>query len=295
MNKPKFSILDHRVAGWYYPWIMKGHVPTSSPFEKKIRLMKELGYDGVGTTWWDLVSFYQERGDLGQLKTLSNELDIPLTAYGFICEGWAFGNSQEQSNAIVQAQYSIDLAHSAGCQGLYLNGPFKSGNIKRASKAFREICQYADSLGLQIALEFMGSSPQVNNVNITQEIIDLAAVKNSGMAIDTYHFFAGTSTFKDLEAIPDSSLLVMHLADGPLDLSDPTIEFDRLMPGEGELPLQEFVQIVAEKGFTGTWHVEAIKGSDYGIDLRGVAQRALSSTKSLVESGLSRISKPGSP
>ena len=70
IDKPKLSILDHRIAGWYYPWMMKGGIPTSSPLEKKIRLVKALGYDGVGTSWWDLVAFYQERGDLCQVKAL---------------------------------------------------------------------------------------------------------------------------------------------------------------------------------------------------------------------------------
>ena len=58
MNKPKYSILDHRVVGWYYPWIMNGLTPTSSPLEAKMRRMKSLGYDGVGTSWWELVSYY---------------------------------------------------------------------------------------------------------------------------------------------------------------------------------------------------------------------------------------------
>ena len=294
MDKPRFSILDHRVAGWYYPWIMKGHIPTSSPFEKKVRLMKELGYDGVGTAWWDLVSYYQEQGDLGQLKTLCKEINMSLTAYGFIADGWAFGRGQVQENAITLAKSSIDVAHAAGCQGLYLNGPFDSGDVRSAAKAFREICQYGDDLGLKIALEFMGSSPQVNTVNVAQEVIDLADVQNSGLAIDTYHFFAGSSTFEDLEALATSQILVVHLADGPADLSDPTIEFDRLMPGEGELPLREFIQILGNKGFDGHWHVECIKGLDYAADLREVGQRALSSTKALVEEALAGISKSSS-
>ena len=81
MNKPKYSILDHRVIGWYYPWIMNGLKATSSPLEVKMRRMKSLGYDGVGTSWWDLVSYYQERGHLSQLRNISQELDLPLTAW----------------------------------------------------------------------------------------------------------------------------------------------------------------------------------------------------------------------
>src|SRR5437867_2940344 len=125
-HRVKWSILDHRIAGWYYPWIMKGLKPTSSPLEKKIRLMKEIGFDGVGTTWWDLVAYYQERGELDQLRALSAELGIPLTAYGFLAEGWAFGKGEVRKNAISLAMASLDLAHAAGCQGYYLLGPFDS-------------------------------------------------------------------------------------------------------------------------------------------------------------------------
>src|SRR5712692_939052 len=74
VRKPKLSFLDHRVAGWYFPWIMKGLVPTTSPLETKMRQAKGAGFDGIGTSWWDLVSFYQERGDLSQLKAQCNLL-----------------------------------------------------------------------------------------------------------------------------------------------------------------------------------------------------------------------------
>ena len=286
MSKPKFSLLDHRVLGWYYPWLMKGHTPTSSPLEKKMRLMKRLNYDGVGTIWWELVSFYQEQGDPDQLKTFSKEIDIPLSSCGILCDGWAFGRGKLQDNAVVMAKYLINLAHSAGCTGLYLNGPSDSGDIKGAAKAFREICQYADDLGLAIALEFMGYSPQVNGINVAMDIVDRAEVQNSGLAIDAYHFFVGPSTFEDLDALPDSSILSVHLADGPADLSDPAIDFDRLMPGEGELPLLELVQAIAKKGFDAYWDIECIKGADYATDLCEVAQHALKSTKDLVEKAL---------
>jgi sugar phosphate isomerase/epimerase len=73
-------------------------------------------------------------------------------------------------------------------------------------------------------------------------------------------------------------------------LSDPSIELNRLMPGEGELPLKEFVQILAGKGFEGYWHVECIKGKDYASDLAEVAGRGLRFTRNLVETSLSRTS-----
>jgi 4-hydroxyphenylpyruvate dioxygenase len=288
MNKSKYSILDHRVIGWYYPWIMNGRTPTSSPLESKMRLMKSLGYDGVGTSWWDLVSYYQERGDLAQLPEISRELQLPLTAFGFVADGWAFSDGVALKNALALAKSSLDLAHRAGCQGAYLLGPFDTGDLRRAAVRFRELCQYAEQLQMTLALEFVGISAQVNQLQAVLELLELAEAKNGGVAIDSYHLFAGPSTLNDLEDFPSRKIQVVHLADAPADLSDPAIELNRLMPGEGQLPLKEFVQVLLGKGFEGYWHVECIKGEDYASDLSTVAERGLRMMKNVVESGLSR-------
>lgn len=285
-QKPKYSILDHRVAGWYLPWMMKGLTPTSSPLEQKIRLTKSLGYDGVGTSWWDLVSFYQERGDLVQLRQVSAELKFPLTAYGFVADGWAFGSGKAQRNAILLAKSSLDLAHAAACDGPYLVGPFDSGNVREAAKAFRELAQYAESLGMKLALELIGVAAQIKDMRSAGELLDLAGVPSAGIALDSYHFFAGGSSFRDLDDFPVSRILVVHLADAPADLSDPALELDRQMPGEGELRLQEFIQMLHAKGFGGFWHVECIQGRDYASDLGTVARHGLSATRSVVEKAL---------
>jgi sugar phosphate isomerase/epimerase len=282
-TKPKYSILDHRIAGWYFPWMMKGLTPTSSPLEEKIRLMKRLGFDGVGTSWWELVAFYQERGDLGQLKRISTELDFPLTCCGFSADGWAFGGEKAQKNALLIAKSSLELIHAAGCDRPYITGPFDRGDVRSAAQAFREMAQYADSLGMSLALEFMGPASQVNTLTAARELVEQADVPGSGVALDSYHFYAGGSTPESLESFPLEKILVMHLADAAGDLRDPSLELDRSMPGEGELPLDDFVGTVQQKGFSGYWHVECIQGNDYAVNLRGVATRALTATRRVVE------------
>lgn len=286
MTKPKYSILDHRVIGWYYPWIMNGLTATSSPLEGKMRLVKSLGYDGVGTSWWDLVAYYQERGDLAQLRTVSSSLALPLTAYGFVAEGWAFSDGDTLKRAIALAKSSLDLASQAGCQGAYLLGPFDRGDLRQAAARFRELCQYAEHKGMTLALEFVGVSAQVSHLQAVLELLEMAGARNGGVAIDSYHLFAGSSTLADLEGFPLEKVQVVHLADAPADLSDPALELNRLMPGEGELPLKDFVQILARKGFDGYWHVECIKSADYAADLHLVAERALKCTQRVVQASL---------
>jgi 4-hydroxyphenylpyruvate dioxygenase len=289
--EPKISILDHRIIGWYYPFMMKGLVPNSCPLAEKLRTLQKLGYDGMGTSWWELVAFRQEHGDLDQLKRLCQEVRLPLTAYGFVAEGWAFAKGQIQKNANLLAQYAVDLARAAGCQGLYLLGPFDAGDLHQAARAFRELCQYAAQFNMKVALEFVGISQQINGINAAGELIDLAGVENAGIALDSYHFFAGPSTLKHLEAFPLSKIHVVHLADAPADLSDPRFEMDRQMPGHGELPLVEFAQILLNKGFDGFWHVECIQGLDYAADFAEVAQRGLRATQDVLRKAASEPSR----
>ncbi len=139
---------------------------------------------------------------------------------------------------------------------------------------------------MNLALEFMGAAAQVKDLDTARELLDHANAPNTGIALDSYHFFAGGSSFRALEEFPISQILLVHLADGPADLSDPSLELDRQMPGYGELRLREFVQMVHAKGFRGYWHVECIQGRDYATDLKAVAQRALTSMRGVVEDAI---------
>jgi 4-hydroxyphenylpyruvate dioxygenase len=283
---PLYSYVDHRVAGWYYPWMMGGAQPTSGPLEQKMRLVKSLGYHGLGTSWWDLVCYYQERGSLAQIRQLSVELGLPLTGFTFVVEGWAFSKGDAQKNAVLLAKSSLDLACAAGCPSASLVAPFDSGDLRDAARTFRELAHYAEHLGLRLALEFIGITPQLKNIRAARDFLELVDVKSAGMAIDSYHFFAGQSSFSDLEAVPVSDILAVHLADGPSDLSDPSIDFHRNMPGEGKQPLGDFVKALAAKGFNGYWHLECINGDDYASEMDLVAERGLRLMKNVVEKSL---------
>src|SRR4030095_3914390 len=119
---------------------------------------------------------------------------------------------------------------------------------------------------------------QINGIKIAMDVVDLADVPNGGIAVDSYHFFAGSSSLKDLEDLPLSKIYAVHLADISGDLHDPSVDVDRRMPGEGKLPLGEFIQTMAKKGFDGFWHVECIRGQDYAAELRSVALHAFDQT-----------------
>jgi sugar phosphate isomerase/epimerase len=232
------------------------------------------------------VSFYQERGDLSQVKAISSEMGLPMTGYTFTVDNWGFSTGKARENAMLFGRTAIALAHAAGCDNAAIVGPLEKGDLRHVASAYRELCQYAATLGMKLAFELMGLATQLNSISAALELVEVANVENGGLALDTYHFFAGPSTWRDLEQLPLSSIIAVHLADGPEDLSDPSIEFNRIMPGEGELELVDFIRLVHEKGFNGFWHVECIRGADYATDLATVVKHAYDRTTEVVNAGM---------
>lgn len=278
--------------GFYYPWIMAGLVPTASPLLEKMRLARQLGYHGLGVAWWDLVSFYQERGDLAQIKELSQQLDLPITEYCCIVDGWADPHGPACEQAMARFHSSLDLAHAAGCRTVSIGSPLQSADLAQTADAFCRLAGYASQLDMQLGLEFVGYAAQINSVKTAWQLIEQADLENTGLVIDSYHFFAGPSRYDDLKNIPPSRILSVHLADAPADLRDPALDANRLMPGDGQLPLVAFVSALAGHGYDGHWHLECIQLRDFAADMAEVAQRGLRAVRQVVEKGLKNEPRP---
>ncbi len=291
MDRPKFSFFDHRGMGFHFPWIMNGLVPTATPLIEKMRIARQLGYHGLGLAWWDLVSFYQERGDLAQIKQQSQQLNLPVTEYCCIVDGWANLHGPAREQATARFRSSLELAHAAGCRTASIGSPLQASDFSLAVDVFHTFAQYAGQLGMQLGIEFVGYAPQINSITSAWQLIDQAGMENTGLVIDSYHFFAGPSRLDDLKNIPPSRIFGVHLSDSPAAPCDPSGDVDRLMPGDGQLPLSQLVTDLAANGYKGHWHLECIQPRDFVTDMAEVAERGLCAVKQVVKTGLANISQ----
>jgi sugar phosphate isomerase/epimerase len=106
-----------------------------------------------------------------------------------------------------------------------------------------ELDRLAAPYGITPALEFMPFS-QVKTLQQARRIAAVAETRRPALLVDSLHLFRSGGTIADLAALDPSWLAFAHLADGP---AHPPADLRRegrtarLLPGEGELPLADFV------------------------------------------------------
>jgi sugar phosphate isomerase/epimerase len=118
-------------------------------------------------------------------------------------------------------------------------------SLARFVDDFGSFCDAAADRGLDVALEFVPMSA-IKDAATALRILDQVERPNAGLIFDTWHFFRGSP---DLDAARRLLPHVRHL-----QVSDARIEVEgnlicdtylhRMLPGAGELPVQEVVDLV---------------------------------------------------
>lgn len=112
------------------------------------------------------------------------------------------------------------------------------------------VCERAAGHGLRIELEFMVFT-EVRNLAQALAVLRAAGQPNAGLLLDPLHVARSGSSFADIAALDPALLSFVQLCDAPAQAT-PTLagvgeeaRFDRLLPGEGGLPLGEFFAALA--------------------------------------------------
>lgn len=119
----------------------------------------------------------------------------------------------------------------------------------RTIDSFARLSEAAAPFGLTINLEPM---PWTRTRTLSQavHILEGASQPNTGILIDSLHFFRGGSRLEQLQALPRQWLNVFQLSDAPAafdprpDVIRHQARTARLMPGQGELDLTGLIEIM---------------------------------------------------
>ena len=125
--------------------------------------------------------------------------------------------------------------------------------IKRdfALDCFRELCDLARPLGLEIDLEFMLFS-EVKTLAEAIKFLKAVGADNARLLLDTFHFHTSGGTAADLDAVPGDLFGFIHLCDGPMEVNPTkerithTARSRRLYVGEGGIDIAGIVNRLPE-------------------------------------------------
>lgn len=126
------------------------------------------------------------------------------------------------------------------------------------------------------ALEFRGfRGSAVRSLAAAREFID-AAGTGVRLAIDAFHLHTGGSTWAMLDGLDAGSIALVRLVDADARPPETLTDADRLLPGDGVIPLRDLVRRVEALGEDVQYSVKLCVRAGDPRDMRGYAQWSVS-------------------
>jgi sugar phosphate isomerase/epimerase len=115
---------------------------------------------------------------------------------------------------------------------------------ERRLERFCELCDRAAEFGLGVNVEFVAIT-QLRSLRDALRLVTRANRPNGGIMVDTLHLMRSGSTVAELAAADPRWIGGAQFSDGPLEMPADKQLFEalseRMLPGQGEFPLREFV------------------------------------------------------
>ena len=111
-------------------------------------------------------------------------------------------------------------------------GASRENVIAESVRVLNELCDIAANYDVWLAFEFLGQPDcSVPTLDLAAEIVRKVGRQNLGFVIDSFHFYAGGSTFEMIDALDPKLIQIFHINDAE-DLPREQLEDQhRLLPG----------------------------------------------------------------
>jgi sugar phosphate isomerase/epimerase len=184
---------------------------------------------------------YPMLGDTAMRRETKRRLD----ATGLILVDAATCRLEPESEAGDFAQ-ALETAAYLGAHSVDVNG--NDPDPSRLSDRFAALCALAAPYGLRIGLEFMMST-QVKTLGDALALIERSGAVNAAVTVDALHLARSGGSPADVAALDAGQISYVQLCDGPASAPPEGYAWEaateRMLPGEGELPVHALVEAVA--------------------------------------------------
>jgi sugar phosphate isomerase/epimerase len=138
--------------------------------------------------------------------------------------------------------------------------------VDALAEALAGVCRRAAPIGLRVCLEAIPNSG-VPDLAFAQSIVDACGEHNAAVLLDVFHFDRAGSTIHDIQFLPRGAIAGIQLSDRrrPPPGTPHVPMSGRLLPGEGELPLREWVEAALANSPEATVDLEVLNDELRGL------------------------------
>ncbi|MFD2261903.1 bifunctional sugar phosphate isomerase/epimerase/4-hydroxyphenylpyruvate dioxygenase family protein [Lacibacterium aquatile] len=247
-------------------------VSISGDLQEKIAAIAAAGYAGVEIFEQDFLTFDGSPQDIGRM---ARDHGLEITVFQPFRDFEGMPDSH-RARTFDRAERKFDLMQQLGTDLMLICSsisPLALGGIDRAAADFNELGERAAKRGLRVGYEALAWGRFVNDHRDAWEIVRRADHPNIGLILDSFHTLSRKISPQSIRAIPGDRIFLVQLADAPL------IEMDllqwsrhlRMMPGQGDLPVTDFMRAVVATGYDGPWSLEIFNDQFRGGSPKSIA------------------------
>ena len=189
----------------------------------------------------------------------------------------------QRAKVFARAERKFDVMRELGCDLLMVCSnvsPDSLGGIDRAAADFHELGERAAKRGMRVAFEALSWGRHIHDYRDAWEVVRRADHSCVGLVLDSFHILARGTDLATIRAIPRDRIFLVQMADAPrLDMDYLSwSRHYRCFPGQGDLPIEDFMLALASTGFDGLLSLEIFNDRFRAGSARNVAidgQRSL--------------------
>lgn len=229
-----------------------------APFADRFDITREVGFSGIEIQIDEVRDYAKQHGGLDSVLELLRRDNLRFDQCLMLRDCFAPTHKNDREAFLRQAEGFFRDTKFLGGKVVLTCATFGPAEADEAPSLFGELCDLADSFGINLALEFIGWAETIKDIRTARTIVEKADRKNGGILYDTLHHYFGGSSFRDLEELPTEHIFAVHIADAndmnfhPMEIA----RHHRVFPGEGVIPIPEILDILHAKGYQGSLALE---------------------------------------
>jgi len=270
---------------------LNGATTMRAELATDLQAARQAGFDYLEIWAAKLRRFLKERST-AELKDLFDAAGVSPLSINSI-EHITFRDAAAYDAIKRECEELSSIAASLSCPCIVVvpgrlpqGGATRENVIAESIKVLTELCDIAAAHNVALAFEFLGQTDcSVPTLDLAAEIVREVNRKDLGIVIDSFHFYAGNSTFEMIEALDPQLIQIFHINDAE-DLPREQLEDrHRLLPGLGILPLREMLSSFRKIGYDKVASVEIFRPEYWERDPFTLAREAREATQRVLAKG----------
>jgi 2-keto-myo-inositol isomerase len=255
-----------------------------SPFEKDIEDFAAGQCRAVEVWLTKLETFLQSHSLDDVRKVLdANEATLPVASFQ---GGLLISQGDARREHWQHFGERLKLCHDLQIRTLVVagdvNSPIGEQDYERLCVSLAEAAKQAQERGVRLALEFQPRAVYPNNLQSAAALVEQIGNPSLGLCLDALYFFTGPSKESDLAYLSPANLFHVQLCDIAGQPREFCADSDRILPGDGDFPLDIIVKRLREIDYGGCVSVELMNPSIWQIPARQFGEMAMTALRKVL-------------